>query len=196
VHSEAKVSEFFHEEMGTMNKQRYNTRSLVRMAILGAMGFALMYLEFPLPFLPPFLKYDFGDMPTIVAGFAMGPSAGLISQLIKVMIFFLSGKGSAGVIGAAANLVAGGTLTVISSLVFRHKSRSMALALIIGTFAMVVTTTITNIYVFLPLYGVPSDQVMPIVIGGTIPFNFIKGLITSTATILVYRRFRSIIMKG
>ncbi len=175
-----------------MRKDGFRTKELVRIALLGAMGFALMYLEFPIPFLPVFLKYDFGDVPTLFAGFAMGPAAGLLSQLIKVLIFFLSGKGDAGLIGAAANLAAGGSLTLAAGFIY-HRIRSknkMILALIAGIAAMVGLTTMANIYVFLPLYGIPADQIMPFVVAGTIPFNLIKGILTSLVTYLLYGRFR------
>jgi riboflavin transporter len=189
------VPKFIYLEVVSMKKQLFETKHLVRISLLGAMGFALMYLEFPLPFLPVFLKYDFGDMPALFAGFAMGPVAGFLTQLIKVMIFFLSGKGDAGLIGATANLVAGGSLTLAASIVYRNLKIQgrLPLAMIAGTIVMVVVTTIANIYFFLPLYGIPVDQIMPFVYAGTIPFNLVKGLITSVATILLYSRFRRIL---
>ncbi len=179
-----------------MKKQLIGTKQLVRISLLGAMGFALMYLEFPLPFLPVFLKYDFGDVPALFAGFAMGPLAGLLTQLIKVTIFFLSGKGDAGLIGAAANLVAGGSMTVAASMGYKYIKNSyrLPLAMTVGTLTMVIVTTLANIHVFLPLYGIPVDQIMPFVYAGTIPFNLVKGLITSLATILLYSRFQRILL--
>lgn len=177
------------------NSKFKDTRFLVRVAVLGAMGFALMYVEFPLPFLPPFLKYDFGDLPPLIASFALGPLAGFLSSLIKVVIFFLSGKGDAGLIGSAANLVAGGTLTVVAGLVYRqvHSSKGALLGLAAGTLAMMVVTSVANILVFLPLWGVPAAQVMPLVLGGTLPFNLVKGLLTSVVTLVLYKRVRKIL---
>ena len=178
-----------------MKDQLLKSKNLVRISLLGAMGFVLMYLEFPLPFLPVFLKYDFGDVPTLFAGFAMGPAAGFMAQLVKVVIFFLSGKGDAGLIGAAANLVAGGSMTIAASIVYqRLKVRQrLTIAMVLGTLTMVIVTTFANIYIFLPLYGIPVEQVMPFVYAGTIPFNIVKGLFTSLATILLYRRFQRIL---
>ena len=178
-----------------MKKPLFATKNLVRISLLGAMGFALMYLEFPLPFLPVFLKYDFGDVPALFAGFAMGPVAGFLTQLIKVSIFFLSGKGDAGLIGSAANLVAGGSLTVAASIVYQQlKGRQKLMAaLIVGTIAMVAATTFANIYIFLPLYGIPAEQIMPFIYAGSIPFNLVKGLLTSLATILLFSRVERIL---
>lgn len=178
-----------------MDTKLFKTKDLVRISLLGAMGFALMYLEFPLPFLPVFLKYDFGDVPTLFAGFAMGPAAGLFTQFIKVLIFFLSGKGDAGLIGAAANFVAGGSLTVAASMIYHtlKLNNRLPVSLGVGVLVMVTATTLANIYIFLPLYGIPVDQIMPFVYAASIPFNLIKGVLTSFATIMLYSRFRRIL---
>jgi len=179
-----------------MKKNLFETKDLVRIALLGAMGFALMYLNFPLPFLPPFLKYDFGDVPALFAGFAMGPIAGVFTQFIKVLIYFLSGRSSTGVLGVAANFIAGGSLTLVAGIlyqIFRGKKKIYG-SLIGGVIAMVIVTTVTNIYIFLPLYGIPVDQIMPLIYGGLIPFNLVKGVITSLTTVLFFGRVRRILM--
>jgi len=169
-----------------------DSRFLVRVAVLGAMGFALMYIEFPLPFLPPFLKYDLGDVPALLAAFAMGPLAGILSEIIKCTIFFLSGKGDAGLVGAAANFIAGGALVAGAGLVYRrfHDLRGAVLGLAAGSLAMVAAMTIANIYVFLPLWGVPAEQVVPMALTATVPFNLAKGVLTSVITFVFYKRVR------
>ena len=43
-----------------MSEHLLNTRNLVKIAILSAIAFALMFFEFPLPFIaPPFYQIDF-----------------------------------------------------------------------------------------------------------------------------------------
>ncbi len=177
------------------NEGSVKTKVMVRIAVLGAIAFVLMYLEFPLPFLPVFLKFDFGDVPTLIAGFTMGPAAGFLSQAVKAVIFFLSGKGDAGIIGVTANLAAGGSMTVAASIFYHRwgKRRNVWGALIFGTIVMVVVTTLANIYIFLPIYGIPAEQILPLVYAGTIPFNIIKGIFTSIATVFLFSRFKKII---
>ncbi|MBR2489727.1 MAG: ECF transporter S component, partial [Clostridia bacterium] len=47
--------------------------------IFGALGFVLMLLEFPLPFIiPPFIKLDFSEIPALIASFAYGPLYGIL----------------------------------------------------------------------------------------------------------------------
>ena len=45
-----------------------------------------MYLEFSVPVVPSFLKYDFSDLPALIAAFGVGPLAGVAVELIKNLI--------------------------------------------------------------------------------------------------------------
>ena len=56
---------------------------IVKVAMLSAVAAILMFLEIPLPFVPPFLRLDFSDIPALLAGFALGPLAGVAVLLIK-----------------------------------------------------------------------------------------------------------------
>ncbi|NMA55555.1 MAG: ECF transporter S component [Firmicutes bacterium] len=170
-----------------------NTKYLIKIAFLGALGFLLMYLEFPLPFMPPFLKFDFGDVPTLIAGFAYGPIAGIITETIKSVIFLLSGRSEAGIIGTSASFVTGISLVIPAALIYRwHRTLKGAIvSLAVGTVVMTVVITVADIYVFLPLWNIPVDQIMPMIKSAVIPFNLLKGLITSTATFLLYKRMSS-----
>ena len=40
-------------------------------------------LEFPIPFMPPFLKFDFSTLPALIGGFAYGPVTGIAIAFIK-----------------------------------------------------------------------------------------------------------------
>ena len=54
-----------------MNKR---IRKLTGTAMLSAVAYILMFLEFPIPFLiPSFIKMDFSELPGLIASFAYGP---------------------------------------------------------------------------------------------------------------------------
>lgn len=167
-----------------------DTRYLVKVALLGALGFLLMYLEFPLPFMPSFLKFDFGDVPALIAGFAFGPLAGILAEAIKCALFLLSGRSEAGIIGVSANFVTGASLVVAAALVYQRVRtlKGAILALFVGTIVMTATITVADIYIFLPLWNVPVEQILPMAVSAIIPFNLIKGVLSSTATFLLYKR--------
>ena len=104
------------------------TKKLVRLAVLTAFGFLLMYfIAFPIPPFPGFLTYDPGDIPGLIATFAFGPWAGILVQLMKCTIGYLIGASRAGLIGMTANFVSGGTMVWVAGLVYRYrKTKGMA----------------------------------------------------------------------
>ena len=55
------------------SRRKAMIRRITVTAILTAMAFILMYLEVPLPLMPPFLKFDFSEIPVLVGAFALGP---------------------------------------------------------------------------------------------------------------------------
>ena len=42
-----------------------------------------MFIQFPIPVAPPFMKVDLADVPALIGGFSMGPLYGVLIQLIK-----------------------------------------------------------------------------------------------------------------
>ena len=45
-----------------------------------------MYMEFPIPIMPAFIKMDVSELPALIASFAYGPVAGIVVCLIKNLI--------------------------------------------------------------------------------------------------------------
>ena len=54
--------------------KKNTTHNLTVAAMLSAVAFILMFIEFPLPMLiPSFVKMDFSDLPALLGAFALGP---------------------------------------------------------------------------------------------------------------------------
>ncbi|HHY06000.1 MAG TPA: ECF transporter S component [Clostridia bacterium] len=171
------------------------TKKLVRLAVLTAFGFLLMYfIAFPIPPFPGFLTYDPGDIPGLIATFAFGPWAGILVQLMKCTIGYLIGASRAGLIGMTANFVSGGTMVWVAGLVYRYrKTKGMAaLSLVIGTIVASLVMAVADYYVFFPLWGIPTNEALPLLVSAVIPFNLVKFGISSIVTFLVYKRVKSI----
>lgn len=164
-------------------------RNLVRIAMLGAIAFALMYAEFNLPGFPAYLQYDPGDVPTVIGGFAMGPWAGAAVAGVKALIFFLSGKDEAGWVGTVANLATSLAFVLVAAAVYlrMHSKRGAIVGLAAGVAATVVVMAVLNYYVFLPIYGLPAEAI-PAAVGTTMLFNLVKGTLNAFLTFLVYKR--------
>ncbi|MCL4424721.1 MAG: ECF transporter S component [Firmicutes bacterium] len=172
-------------------------RNLVVTAILGAAAFYLMFaLEFPLPLFPTYLKYDPGEIPALLGAFALGPMAGLAVEVIKNALYFLSGKSTAGLVGVSANLVAGATFVLSAGLIYRwrHDTWGALTGLFAGSLATTLVMSLANYYVFLPLWGVPRNQLLPLLTGAIIPFNLVKGFLSALVTALFYRRVEAYIL--
>lgn len=83
-------------------------KKMVLIAMLGSIATVLMQFNFPLPALPAFLKFDFGEVPAVIAIMTMGPVAGILVELIKnVLYWFLSGSPTGVPVGEIANFATG-----------------------------------------------------------------------------------------
>lgn len=169
-------------------------RRLVRLALLAAMAFLLMLWEIQLtpllPFIPAYLKYDPGDLPVLLGGFAFGPAAGVAVAWVKDLLFLLSGKSTAGWIGIGANFLASVAYVVPAAWLYRRLGSrwGLALAVLAGTLSTTAVMAAANYYVFLPLWGVPAEQVGGTIITAITPFNLIKGTLTGTLALVAYPR--------
>ena len=69
-----------------MEKNTLKTRNIALIGIMGGLSAVLMLFRFPLPFMPPFMDFDFASLPEIIGGFAMGPVAAIFIILVKILI--------------------------------------------------------------------------------------------------------------
>ena len=67
-------------------KSKVNIRLLVGTGMLSGLAFVLQYLEFPIPIMPFFIRFDFSDLPALIGAFAYGPLAGVIVEFIKNLL--------------------------------------------------------------------------------------------------------------
>lgn len=188
-------------------KARYSTRNLTRLSLLSVIAFLLMYIEFPLAFIaPPFIKIDLSDMPALIGGFAMGPVAGITIELVKcILTFFVRGTTTGGV-GELSNFIVGALFVGLSAKFYsRHRTYRGAVAgLLMGVVGMTLVATLSNYFVVFPLYGkiMPMEAIInmgravaprvkslwDLMVYCIVPFNLVKGLIVSAATLALYKR--------
>ena len=67
-------------------RKRSRARALAVCAMLSAVAFVLMFLDFSVPLIPPFVKMDFSELPALLASFALGPLYGVVVCLVKNLI--------------------------------------------------------------------------------------------------------------
>ena len=63
------------------------THNLTVAAMLSAVAFILMFIEFPVPMLiPSIVKMDFSDLPALLGAFALGPVYGVVISFMKNLL--------------------------------------------------------------------------------------------------------------
>ena len=97
---------------------------MTQIGMLGAIATVLMLFEIPLPFAPSFYEIDFSEVPVLVGCFSMGPLAGALIELVKIILnFVINGTTTAGV-GEVANYIIGISLCVPAGIIYkRNKSK-------------------------------------------------------------------------
>ena len=72
-----------------MKKNNVKIRTIAVIGIMSAIAVVLQFLEFPIPLMPSFIKFDFSDLPGLITAFAFGPIAGILVSLLKNVIHLL-----------------------------------------------------------------------------------------------------------
>ncbi|MCX7715478.1 MAG: ECF transporter S component [Clostridia bacterium] len=187
-----------------------SAHTLTRAGILAGISVILMMvLEFPIPFMPPFLKVDFSNVPVLIGSFAFGPAMGFVIVLIKDLIHLLNTK--TGGIGELADFLTAISLALPASLIYKkHKSRKGAiLGMLAGIVAMTLVGTLANKFILIPFYSkmMPLEKILELcgkanplinstttyLIYGVAPFNIIKASIISLFTMVLYKRISNVI---
>lgn len=196
-----------------MKKNKLTTRMITQIGMLGAIATVLMLFEIPLPFAPSFYEIDFSEVPVLIGCFSMGPLAGALIELVKIILnFVINGTTTAGV-GEAANYLIGISFCLPAGIIYqRNKTRKGAICgLIVGTIVMTVLGCFMNAYILLPTYAkafkMPIDaligmgtavnaninSLLTFVMFAVAPFNLLKGVMDSIIVIAVYKKISPIL---
>ena len=199
----------YSERLLPQKRQVGKTRRICIIAICGAIAAILHMLDFPLPFLAPeFYKLDFSELPVMLCGFYLGPSAAVLCEILKIFLKLMLKGTSTAFVGDFANFVVGCTMVLPAVFVYHaHRSRHNAiLGLILGTLCMSVFGSLFNAVYLLPkfsqLYGLPLDTIIAMgskinanihsittfVVLAVAPLNLVKGAMVSILTLLLYKK--------
>lgn len=69
--------------------KRNRLERLIIISILAALSFILMLIQFPIPFIPPFLTVDFSDIPAFIGFILFGGVAGSLVIIMKIVLYGL-----------------------------------------------------------------------------------------------------------
>ena len=199
----------FAERFFTQKRSVTPARRITIIAICSAIATVLHVLDFPLLFIAPeFYKLDFSELPVLLCGFFLGPSAAVTCEGVKILLKLLVKGTSTAFVGDFANFVVGCSFVIPATIWYHiHKSKHSAIiGLILGTISMSALGSAFNAVYLLPkfsqLFGLPLDAIigMGAKIHGSIhsvptfvllcvaPLNVVKGVMVSVLTMLLYKR--------
>ena len=184
-------------------------RRISIISVCAALAAVLHMLDFPLLFLAPeFYKLDFSELPVMLCGFYLGPSAAVVCEAVKILLKLLLKGTSTAFVGDFANFAVGCSLVLPACVIYhiRRKHPNAIWGLVTGTVILTVFGSAFNAIYLLPkfseLFGLPLENI--IAMGGAIngsihsvstfvllavaPLNLIKGVSVSLLTMLLYKR--------
>ena len=184
------------------------THNLTVAAMLSAVAFILMFIEFPIPMLiPAFIKMDFSDLPALLGAFALGPVYGVIISFMKNLLHIVIKGTSTACVGELSNFILGAIFSAVAGYLYKHhKSRKTAIiGAVAGAVAMGVLSVPSNYFVVDPAYVqfyhmpleailgmyqaiLPSaDSLIKCLIIFNLPFTLVKGLLDAVLCMLIYK---------
>ena len=189
-----------------------NVSTARRVSIVGicaAIATVLHVLDFPVLFIAPeFYKLDFSELPVLLCGFYLGPTATVACEGDKILLKLVVKGTSTAFVGDFANFAVGCSFVLPATIWYHiHKSKHGALiGLILGTLCMSIFGSAFNAVYLLPkfsqLFGLPLDAIIGMgsaIRGGVnsvttfvmlcvAPLNLLKGTMVSVLTMLLYKR--------
>lgn len=173
---------------------RNRLRKIIYISILSALSFILMLVQFPLPFLPPFLMLDLSDIPAFIGFILFGGVGGSLIIIMKIVLYSILMASEP--IGPLANLLAAFSflLPVYFIYIRRKTAKSLIFGFVAGTLVLILALALLNYFVLLPAYGMIVDQtdvinnLRTVITAGIIPFNLVKGIILSIICYIIYKK--------
>lgn len=187
---------------------RTKVRRLTMAALMGAIAFILMYLNFGVPFLSPFAEFDLSALPEMIGGFILGPAGAVEIIAVKILLILVFKGTSSMFTGEVQNFLLSLAYVLPAVLYYRkHRTKKGAvIGLVLGSALSVIVAIFTNLYLIFPayiyLYGMSWDSIIEICSAANpwitdvptfaafsvVPFNVISRAATSVITMLVYKK--------
>ncbi len=199
--------------MSAVNSRSKMLHNITKIAILTAISAIVMLFEFPLPFAPGFYELDLSEAVILMGGFAMGPLAAGIMELLKNLINILLNGTSTAYIGELANFITGCSFVIPASLIYKYRKsvKGAIVSLTVGTVSLAVVGSMLNYFVLIPafseFYHLPIDKIVEmgkavnplvgdlrtLVAFAVAPFNLVKGIICSVINMILYKRLSKVL---
>lgn len=191
-----------------MNNRTFNVKELALIGLMGGLSAVLMLFRFPIPFMPPFMDFDFSSILEIIGGFTLGPTAAVFIIIVKILVKLVIMGSSSALTGELQNVILSCAYVLPAVFIYdRHKTKKTAvIGMTVGTITCAVTAVFTNLFIIIPFYvnlmGMSMESIinmcskvnplmkdaLTLALFGIVPFNLIKNGTASLVTVLVYKK--------
>ena len=200
------------KQRNALSARRSSVRSLAVTAVMSALSAVLMYLEFSVPLVPDFLKYDFSDLPALLTAFGVGPWAGVTVELLKNVIHLPVTQ--TGGVGELANFLIGACFVLPAGLFYRLKGGKTGALIgsVIGTLLAAAVSLPVNYWITYPVYAqfMPMEAILGLyralnpvattlwraLLMFNLPFTVVKESVNVVITFLVYKKISPLLHGG
>ena len=149
----------------------------------------------------------------MICGFAYGPVAGVLVELLKILIKILFKSTSTAFVGEIANFAVGSAYVLPAVIVYwiKKTKKNAIMSVIIGAICMMITGALLNAYFLLPVFAKMFHTELEAIVGmgsavnpwisslptfilfATVPINLLKSAAVSILVILLYKPLRPVI---
>lgn len=198
--------------MQTKTKKIVSLRGLATVAIMSAISYVLMMLEFSVPLVPSFLKFDFSELPALITSFAFGPLYGMAVCLVKNLLHLPFTQ--TGGVGELSNFLLGAIFVGCAGLIYRFMNnlKGALIGSVVGALAMSIIQLATNYFIVYPVYTnfMPMDAIIGMykaifpgvnnlfdcLVVFNLPFTFVKGILSTALCFVVYKKISPLLKNG
>ena len=129
--------------------QKTNLRRLTMAAMMGAIAFVLIFINFGVPFLSPVAEFDLSALPELIGGFILGPVGAVMIIVVKLGLKLAIQGTESMFTGEIQNFLLSVAYVLPAVLYYRrHRTKKgAAVGLAIGAITSVVVAIFTNLYI-------------------------------------------------
>ena len=183
-------------------------RRMTLAAMMGAIAFVLIFVNFGVPFLSPVAEFDLSALPELIGGFILGPVGAVMIIVVKLGLKLAIQGTESMFTGEIQNFLLSAAYVLPAVFYYRrHRTKKgAAVGLAIGAVVSVIVAVFTNLYIIFPfyikLYGMNWDGIVAMfsavnpwikdiptmVAFSVVPFNLISRAITAVLAFFTYKR--------
>lgn len=194
-------------------KEIFSAINITRTAVFTALSTILyLFVKFPLPIFPSWLDVQISELPALLAGYMMGPWYGAVVIVLKCLIKMP--MSSTACVGELADILIGLAYVLPACYFYKyHRNiKGAIISLVIGIVASSAMGVFANRVILIPMYlqlyfhgnwDILTGMLKPLfndvtvdsfyfyyLLGGVLPFNLFRGIISGLATFLLYKHLQ------